>query len=59
MEGVPRAGLESTGDENFGSLLTKLARSSDSFEFEDEPLEKTITLSATLRDRDPNTTIKP
>jgi hypothetical protein len=59
MEGVPGMGLESARDENFGSLLAKLARSSKSFESEDEPLDNTIIESAILKDRDQNTTTKP
>jgi hypothetical protein len=46
MEGVLGMGLESALGKNFGSLLAKLARSSQSFESEKKPLDNTITLSA-------------
>jgi hypothetical protein len=53
MESVPGVGFESSGGINFGSLLIKLARSSESFESEEEPLDNTITLSAIFERKGP------
>jgi hypothetical protein len=58
-ENVPGTRLESIGGNNFGSLLAKLAKSSESFESEDKPLDNMITLSAILKEREPETKTKP